>query len=211
MLFSQQQPKSCLKLDVTLSVSWLGSRTGWFDGLNNDPPDFHQPPIQRYGVRTDFIARIWHLVQKIYICWSFVWYFVFLSIASATLSSLLYFRFIFAPFLRCRTGFPFFLSLVQFYWIFPLPEASRLIVSIHPSIHSFIAFRNEIMITQISALLLGAVALTSALPATVEKRVVTQLNQAAFQEAQQRDATATRAFSSVEIKVSHPSHSSNID
>lgn len=57
------------------------------------------------------------------------------------------------------------------------------------------------MIAQFSALLLGAATLSSALPAAVEMRVVTALNQAAFEEAQQRDNTATRAFSAVEIKV----------
>ena len=56
------------------------------------------------------------------------------------------------------------------------------------------------MIAPLSALLLGAAALTSAAP-VVEKRVVTALNQQAFAEAQQRDNTATRALSSVEIKV----------
>lgn len=58
------------------------------------------------------------------------------------------------------------------------------------------------MIAPLSALLVGVVAVTYALPIVeVEKRVVQALNQAAFAEAQQRDATATRAFSSVEIKV----------
>lgn len=56
------------------------------------------------------------------------------------------------------------------------------------------------MITQISALLCGAATLTSAIP-VVERRAVQELNQAAFAEAQQRDDTATRAFSSTEIKV----------
>lgn len=56
------------------------------------------------------------------------------------------------------------------------------------------------MITQISALLVGAATLTSAIP-VVERRAVQELNQAAFAEAQQRDDTATRAFSSTEIKV----------
>jgi hypothetical protein len=63
------------------------------------------------------------------------------------------------------------------------------------------------MIAQISALLLGVAAFTTALPTSAEKRSVPALNQPAFQEAQQRDATATRAFSSVEIKAGRPFHS----
>lgn len=61
------------------------------------------------------------------------------------------------------------------------------------------------MIASFSALLLGAAALTAALPTndpiTLEARNVTSLNQGAFEEAQQRDATATRVFSAVPIKV----------
>lgn len=49
--------------------------------------------------------------------------------------------------------------------------------------------------------LLSLAALTSALP-FFGKRVVASLDQAAFEEAQQRDATATRAFSAIEIKTS---------
>jgi hypothetical protein len=70
------------------------------------------------------------------------------------------------------------------------------------SSYPFLTLSIDIMIAQFSALLLGAATLTSALPA-VEKRTVPSLNQAAFKEAQQRDNTATRAFSSVEIKVCH--------
>ncbi|KAK0103733.1 hypothetical protein ONS95_005739 [Cadophora gregata] len=55
------------------------------------------------------------------------------------------------------------------------------------------------MIASISLLLTSA-ALSFASP--LEKRVVTSLNQAAFEEAQQRDDTATRAFSGTEIKTS---------
>ncbi|KAH8670212.1 hypothetical protein BGZ60DRAFT_527696 [Tricladium varicosporioides] len=55
------------------------------------------------------------------------------------------------------------------------------------------------MISSIT-LLLATLALTSASP--LEVRTVASLNQAAFEEAQQRDATATRAFSSTEIKTS---------
>ncbi|KAH7397590.1 hypothetical protein BKA64DRAFT_733676 [Cadophora sp. MPI-SDFR-AT-0126] len=55
------------------------------------------------------------------------------------------------------------------------------------------------MITAISLLLASA---TLSLASPMEKRVVTSLNQAAFEEAQQRDDTATRAFSGTEIKTS---------
>ncbi len=48
-------------------------------------------------------------------------------------------------------------------------------------------------------LLLTSVALSIASPLQV--RVVTELNEAAFEEAQRRDDTATRAFSGTEIKV----------
>ncbi|ETI22495.1 hypothetical protein G647_06570 [Cladophialophora carrionii CBS 160.54] len=51
------------------------------------------------------------------------------------------------------------------------------------------------------AFLLGAASLVAARP-VVEHRAVTQLDQAATEEAQQRDDTATRAFSSVPIKTS---------
>jgi hypothetical protein len=64
------------------------------------------------------------------------------------------------------------------------------------------------MIACVSALVLAAAALTSALPTNdptllngLQSRGVTSLNQGAFEEAQQRDATATRAFSSIEIKA----------
>ncbi|KAL2070068.1 hypothetical protein VTL71DRAFT_14748 [Oculimacula yallundae] len=55
------------------------------------------------------------------------------------------------------------------------------------------------MIASIS-LLLTSVTLSLASP--FEKRVVTSLNQAAFEEAQQRDDTATRAFSGTSIETS---------
>lgn len=58
------------------------------------------------------------------------------------------------------------------------------------------------MIASLYALLFGTATLTSAIP-VVERRAVQALNQAAFAEAQQRDDTATRAFSSTEIKVSN--------
>jgi hypothetical protein len=54
---------------------------------------------------------------------------------------------------------------------------------------------------RLTSLLLGAIALSSVSARPMERRTVTSLNQAAFQEAQQRDDTATRALSSVEIKV----------
>jgi hypothetical protein len=56
------------------------------------------------------------------------------------------------------------------------------------------------MIAPISIVLLAAAALTSASPARV-RRAVQELNQAAFEEAHQRDQTATRAFSDTAIKV----------
>ena len=51
---------------------------------------------------------------------------------------------------------------------------------------------------------LRAAALPTAGPTItpLQRRNVTSLDQAAFQEAQQRDDTATRAFSSIPIKVS---------
>ncbi|KIW95084.1 uncharacterized protein Z519_03667 [Cladophialophora bantiana CBS 173.52] len=51
------------------------------------------------------------------------------------------------------------------------------------------------------ALFLGSASFGVAHP-IVEKRAVTALDQAAFEEAQQRDDTATRAFSSIPIKTS---------
>ena len=66
------------------------------------------------------------------------------------------------------------------------------------------------MITPFSALLLASAAVTSALPG-VERRVVTSLNQAAFAEAQQRDDTATRAFSAIPIKVCSLKRSAHMD
>lgn len=55
------------------------------------------------------------------------------------------------------------------------------------------------MITPFYAVL-GAAGLVAALPA-VDERSVTALNTAAFEQAQQRDDTATRAFSAVQIHV----------
>jgi len=59
------------------------------------------------------------------------------------------------------------------------------------------------MVLSIWTLLLGTASLVAAHP-VAEKRAVTELNQAAFEEAQQRDDTATRVFSSVPIKASSP-------
>jgi len=56
------------------------------------------------------------------------------------------------------------------------------------------------MITPLSTLLLVSLAYATPL---LEVRTVTALNEAAFEEAQQRDATATRAFSNTEIKASY--------
>lgn len=56
------------------------------------------------------------------------------------------------------------------------------------------------MVSSIWTLILGAASLVAAHPVT-EKRAVTKLDQAAFEEAQQRDNTATRVFSSVPIKA----------
>lgn len=53
----------------------------------------------------------------------------------------------------------------------------------------------------ILSFLLAAISLTSASPTPVVRRAVQELNQAAFEEAHQRDDTATRAFSDTEIKV----------
>lgn len=58
------------------------------------------------------------------------------------------------------------------------------------------------MIVPLSAILLSAATLTSAFP--VERRAVDALNEEAFAEAHPRDDTATRAFSSTEIKVRYP-------
>ena len=56
------------------------------------------------------------------------------------------------------------------------------------------------MIVPLSFLLLAATSLTTASPAVI-RRAVQKLNQEAFAEAQQRDDTATRAFSNTAIKV----------
>jgi hypothetical protein len=57
------------------------------------------------------------------------------------------------------------------------------------------------MYTFLAAVLLGAP--PSILAHPLAARAVTELNQAATEEAQQRDDTATRAFSSVPIKTSN--------
>lgn len=66
-----------------------------------------------------------------------------------------------------------------------------------PSAFTSIHFFDMVSSTSI---LLTSVALSFASP--FEKRAVTSLNQEAFEEAQQRDDTATRAFSGTSIKVS---------
>lgn len=55
------------------------------------------------------------------------------------------------------------------------------------------------MVSRSALLLAYAAAIVSTTP--VQRRVVTELNEDAFKEAQQRDATATRAFSNVQIKT----------
>ena len=59
------------------------------------------------------------------------------------------------------------------------------------------------MTPTIQVLLLLTATLVASLP-IFQERTVTSLNQAAFEEAQQRDDTATRAFSSIPIKVCEP-------
>ena len=81
------------------------------------------------------------------------------------------------------TRFPFFCLVQTLFYLFQPSSIPR-----------------RIMISPIYTLLLGSASLVAAYP-VIEKRVVTALDQAAFEEAQQRDDTATRAFSSVPIKV----------
>jgi hypothetical protein len=95
-------------------------------------------------------------------------------------------------------GRPFFRhhlcrSLLSTPFTYVLP-AEQLYIPL-PSAFTFI------MIATLS-LLLSSVALSFASPLVpLEARTVTALNTAAFEGAQQRDDTATRAFSSTEIKV----------
>jgi len=63
---------------------------------------------------------------------------------------------------------------------------------------NFESTHNFIMIAPLSTLLFASIAYASPL---LEVRTVTALDEASFEEAQQRDATATRAFSSTEILV----------
>lgn len=58
------------------------------------------------------------------------------------------------------------------------------------------------MLVPLSALLFGALTLASPV---VQVRTVSSLNTAAVAEAQERDDTATRAFSSTQIKVNRSS------
>ena len=67
------------------------------------------------------------------------------------------------------------------------------------------------MIAPISFILLTSVALTSARPLaspvwTAARREVSAIDQAATAQAQQRDDTATRAFTAQEIQVCHSFH-----
>jgi len=80
----------------------------------------------------------------------------------------------------------------------PLPSAHHFLFSSGKTSRIFISYTNT-MLTFLPILLCAA-ASTLATP-VLEVRTVTALNQPAFQEAQQRDNTATRAFSSTEIKV----------
>ena len=65
---------------------------------------------------------------------------------------------------------------------------------------SFLQTLKTTMVATFFAFILAAVTLASALP-TIDRRTVQQLDQAAFAEAHPRDNGATRAFSSVQIKV----------
>ena len=81
----------------------------------------------------------------------------------------------------------------------PVDQASILLPGAH--IHfSNITFFQYIMASRMLTLVLAAASFIDALP-VAEKRAVTTLDQVAFEEAQRRDDTATRAFSSVPIKV----------
>src|SRR5690349_14863294 len=57
------------------------------------------------------------------------------------------------------------------------------------------------MLGFLASLLLGATTFVSAIPAALERRNVTALDPVAWAQAQQRDNTATRAFSNIEIQV----------
>lgn len=57
------------------------------------------------------------------------------------------------------------------------------------------------MVAKYSAAFAVMSTLAAAGPVSSSPRAVTELNQAAFEEAQQRDETATRAFSNTAIKV----------
>ena len=87
----------------------------------------------------------------------------------------------------CWTGFRFASAVITIF---------NPILSSSSSSYSF----NNIMIAPLSILLLAAAASISASPAFTS-RAVQKLNEAAFDEAQQRDGTATRAFSNTAIKV----------
>jgi hypothetical protein len=135
--------------------------------------------------------------------WDYVYYvlcrylFCFRIITSLILHSFSAIRLRFFTFL-------YFLSpAVQIYVLLPSAVHTSFNSDFDPhlvfSTIEILQFKLQNMISPLSALLFG-VALASPV---VQVRTVTSLNQAAFEEAQQRDATATRAFSSTAIKVRH--------
>ncbi len=100
-------------------------------------------------------------------------------------------------------------SFLFFLLLFASPAGQAPTHSATVSIRSFklICYRHirsllvfPIMIVPLSTVLLAAAALTSA-SRSVVRRAVEELDQDAFEEAQVRDDTATRAFSNTAIKV----------
>ena len=102
-------------------------------------------------------------------------------------------------FLHRKLLHPFHFYLHSFSVRFYFSTAGQYIHSFAKSTFYFQFNSFEKMVSSIS-LLLTSVALSFASP--LEKRAVTALNPEAFEEAQQKDDTATRAFSGTEIKVS---------
>jgi hypothetical protein len=90
-------------------------------------------------------------------------------------------------------------SLLFIYSLDPSPSLNFICKSLQ-SFFFFFFIQTGIMIVSVSALVLATVAGSYAAP-LLEARNVTALDQQAFEEAQQRDDTATRAFSSIPIKV----------
>ncbi len=81
------------------------------------------------------------------------------------------------------------------------------IIPAEPAEQHYIPLPSALTFIMIATLsfLLSSFALSFASPlVSLEARTVTALNTAAFEEAHPRDNTATRAFSSTEIKVSSP-------